>query len=810
MKNITLNLIILFFFKFSISYCQILDIPKIINYGVPDDPKPLTAIHEYKSTDFSVRARVGSGAWNNIFVYKTRVNSNNTPGEMQTTESSFTYFDFTGSNVEIEVTSDTIATTLIRPISKNITANLSGNTATFFLNGPANLSFEINGDRYKNLQIFVGRPIKQPDDSVNIFDIVDTLDCTPFNDDREGKWICPADSTTIWIPGGKVYEGSIHIKNKDSVRIMGRGIISQLLKDHIHSPDTLQHPSDYGWMNGITIDNSTNIRIEGIIINDTQQILVQLLQSHDITIKDIKGFTSVWGGDGIHNVASSEVDIENCFLRTSDDAISIYPFRWRNWKTYYGNVKNITVKNVALYADKAHAIEIGWHGIYDGFDGLNTTDSLDNHINYLTTKAVVENINFENIDILEQDQTEIYGDSGLFMGAIGINCGDNNYCQFINFKNINIEPFTHGSLFRIKVEPGNGLDGAAKSSGYRTQNINFTNLTYYRGAVNPNEHCSQIMGLNECRYVSNVKFTNFNIIDEYNNTIPVTTSNPYSKLNINEFAYDVAFDENISYSTLYEGRYSIENLFTSRTLDKTTEVFDDGDPMNIPNLNETYVVTSQFGGEWDLVKLSSNPDTYKFISVFNGRALTLADQGVYYGGICYDYFVTTKPYNINSNLQKWRILPVDGGYRIVSATGYGYSLGTTPIPFTYGNTYVMALPWLHHYSSTSPSPELETYQTWNFTPVTVPYSNKNGLTYTEEENFKFYKSNNQKKVFIIKSQITDRYSITVYDIQGRKVSNKSFIGKENSIDLSPLSSGIYIATIFYENEIYFNKKFLIE
>ncbi len=50
--------------------------------------------------------------------------------------------------------------------------------------------------------------------------------------------------------------------------------------------------------------------------------------------------------------------IEEVFMRNSDDCIAIYCHRW----DFYGDCKNVIVRNSSLWADVAHPILLGTHG----------------------------------------------------------------------------------------------------------------------------------------------------------------------------------------------------------------------------------------------------------------------------------------------------------------------------------------------------------------------------------------------------------------------------------------------------------------
>ena len=109
--------------------------------------------------DFTVRVRATDGLWQTVNTYAWNVDHTNN-GRHTIEKSSVAYFDFT-DKVEVEVTwnKGDVKTARVRPLSKNIATTLHGNTVCFSLNRPLDLSVEVNGDTYHNLQLFANAAI---------------------------------------------------------------------------------------------------------------------------------------------------------------------------------------------------------------------------------------------------------------------------------------------------------------------------------------------------------------------------------------------------------------------------------------------------------------------------------------------------------------------------------------------------------------------------------------------------------------------------------------------------------------------------
>jgi hypothetical protein len=103
--------------------------------------------------DFYVKVRVPGGEWQSVPTYMVKVDEvRDTKHCME--KSSLAYFDFKGE-VEVSVTSkESVESARVRPSSYGIEPVVEGNTLTFTLDRPRNLSVEVNGDIFHNLQLF--------------------------------------------------------------------------------------------------------------------------------------------------------------------------------------------------------------------------------------------------------------------------------------------------------------------------------------------------------------------------------------------------------------------------------------------------------------------------------------------------------------------------------------------------------------------------------------------------------------------------------------------------------------------------------
>jgi hypothetical protein len=82
------------------------------------------------------------------------------------------------------------------------------------------------------------------------------------------------------------------------------------------------------------------------------------------------------------------------------------------------------MQNSTLWADVGHPILIGTHG--------NTPNP-----------EILENLNYINIDILDQKEPQLN-----YQGCLSINTGDNNLIRNVRFENIRVEDFRQGQLLK--------------------------------------------------------------------------------------------------------------------------------------------------------------------------------------------------------------------------------------------------------------------------------------------------------------------------------------------------------------------------
>jgi hypothetical protein len=453
-------------FVFSISMLLCLTKPsqaQLVNYQAPKGSNT--------NPDFTIKVREEGKAWQSVHAYPAKVvEVVNYKNVIHTT--SFGYFDFSGK-VEVSVTYNKapVKQVKVRPLADGIMPSITGNTITFSLTEPKNLSIEVNGDIFRNLQLFAN-PLETVKPSQSDTSVIYYGPGVHYVGDVQ----IPSNKT-VYIAGGAIVQGSFTMTKAENVRILGRGILTQVAIAQVPSDKPMPKANFNRKRNDeITVEYSKNVEINGLIVlPDKYSILVG--ESKGVTVRNFKSFSSGGNADGLDFFSSTDILIDRVFMRNADDCIAIYTHRWG----YYGDTKNLTVKNSILWADVAHPILMGTHG------------------NSPEKPETLENIRFENIDILDQHENQLD-----YQGCLSLNAGDSNFIRDITFDNIRIEDIRRGQLVNMRVMYNRKYN---TSVGRGIENVYFKNISYNGSRANT----SIIVGYNETHGIKNVTFENLKI-----------------------------------------------------------------------------------------------------------------------------------------------------------------------------------------------------------------------------------------------------------------------------------------------------------
>lgn len=264
-------------------------------------------------------------------------------------------FDMGEEAVQLSVTyPEAIDSVKILPSSLGIEPKIEGDKVVFVVKEPSNLTVEFNGDWHGSLHIFANpmeEDVPDPDDPNVMYFGPGIHDVTHVR---------VKDSTTVYIAGG-AYLRCVVDKNEkpiekligqnqtpptfflegSNITVRGRGIIDQSAIPKRNRRYT------------VFAQHSDNITIEGITILDPSHWTVPLQASDNIHVDNIKIIGWRGNSDGVDISNSRDALIENCFMRTLDDAVVIKSFKGK------GEVRNIHTRKCVVWNELAHSLSIG-------------------------------------------------------------------------------------------------------------------------------------------------------------------------------------------------------------------------------------------------------------------------------------------------------------------------------------------------------------------------------------------------------------------------------------------------------------------
>ncbi|MGW3409698.1 glycosyl hydrolase family 28 protein [Streptomyces sp. NPDC000888] len=126
---------------------------RLVTYPIPDGIP--------QNDSFTVKVRTPGGKWRSVDSYLATfkvINPRSGTGTDTVHDSSMAYFDFSGTvEVSVTYTKNTVKSAKVRPLSYGIEHEVHrARTVVFTLTEPRNLSVEVNGDIFDNLQLFAG------------------------------------------------------------------------------------------------------------------------------------------------------------------------------------------------------------------------------------------------------------------------------------------------------------------------------------------------------------------------------------------------------------------------------------------------------------------------------------------------------------------------------------------------------------------------------------------------------------------------------------------------------------------------------
>ena len=223
-------------------------------------------------------------------------------------------FEFDGiAHIEI-VAPAPFQRVVVRPLSSGIRPEIDGKTVRFTLRRPCDLSVEFDGDAAAPLFLFA----LPPETDVPAADDKDTIVFGPGLHQFQHETLLLEAGRRVYLAPGAVVRNLTIAGNGSTrgVRIFGRGIL-----ENEPLPGNPRRPQ------GLAFAGSEDVEIEGItLVRRHGGWNIKLNKARDVRIRNIRIVSDSDCDDGIDICGSSDVLVEDCFIRTKDDCIAIKGF----------------------------------------------------------------------------------------------------------------------------------------------------------------------------------------------------------------------------------------------------------------------------------------------------------------------------------------------------------------------------------------------------------------------------------------------------------------------------------------------------
>lgn len=397
--------------------------PAIVTYPMPKG--------ETASTLFAVEA-----AGEKVAVYDLKVSPQDRKARLKGMDdkenthtffekAAFAYFDIS-ARTTVKVTADkAVSSVKVLPASAGVKAAISGNTVSLDVLPGQKLTVEINGDEYHSLHLFANEVETEKIDR-------NSPDVIYFGPGvhKVGR-VVVRDNQTLYVAGGAVlmcdtsdkpegpWQPSITLAGSN-IKVRGRGIIDGSLCPNLGR-------------NLMCVERGKNISIEGVILRDSGVWTLPVRHSENVRIDGIKILGYRANSDGIDICNSTDVTVENCFIRTLDDLVVIKTLR------NGGECRDIKVRRNVLWNEVAHALSVGAE-INHNISNVEFSDCDIIHDKgrewslrvYHCDGALVSNVSFRNIRI-EESQSFI----SLWINKAVWSSGDERgHIKGVTFKDI--------------------------------------------------------------------------------------------------------------------------------------------------------------------------------------------------------------------------------------------------------------------------------------------------------------------------------------------------------------------------------------
>lgn len=257
------------------------------------------------------------------------------------------------------------------------------------------LSVEMNDDLERPLFVYINKSIAKPD--INAPNVIYYEGGLRHNVGIKNL----DDNTIVYLGENAIIDGGFAANGKKNIKILGNGIIN----------GTAVKGSCTNFV------NCENIEINGPVAVGANEWLNKWFCVNGGLIKDYKILGSLVYSDGIDLLGSSNITVDNIFVRNEDDCVAIKTKKSNI--NVSGNVENITVQNAVFWnGESGNSMEIGYE-----LDG-----------------DYVRNITYKNIDVIHRGTKS----SKFNRAAISIHHAGNATVSDILYEDVRVESTDEG------------------------------------------------------------------------------------------------------------------------------------------------------------------------------------------------------------------------------------------------------------------------------------------------------------------------------------------------------------------------------
>ena len=231
----------------------------------------------------------------------------------------------------------------IRPSSFGIVPFVKGKTVHIHLDEPRKFTVETDGGLHDALFVLCSHRIEKP---------ADTTICFEKGKVYNVGVLTLKSNDTVYIEEGAVVSGCVYADHCDNISIVGNGIINGACW---HLPDSnADRFFIYAkWCN--------NVLLKGFTAVDGPSWHVVPAACDHVVIDDMNIMSRIVTGDGIDITSSQDVEVKNCFIRSTDDSICIKSQRLFEDPSTVRDVTKVRVHNNVIWnAEPGNAIELGY------------------------------------------------------------------------------------------------------------------------------------------------------------------------------------------------------------------------------------------------------------------------------------------------------------------------------------------------------------------------------------------------------------------------------------------------------------------